>query len=439
MNRLSIALSRTTQHCARSSDQLILELSVSTKMAIEFNCPECAALIRVPDTASGKKGTCPSCSVKLRVPKIELPAPAAAQPMSAPAPPVEPVPPAPAFPAPPPDPTIPARPDFMAPQQPAAPAPVQPPAAPVPPPAPAFPQPVTSQPPAPFPGPPVANAPGQPGELQFPAPPPVDGIPPVAPAQSIARQVRRRARKKSNLWFPLLCGLALAGGLGWMYLNLGPDIDGKRIGYSQTGTMMQPKTVPPAMINVPPEIRSAVLAYFESDPETMRSQFVETRFSATPEGLQIQVLTGSDSRFVRFPIDADLRAWYNDHFDELEQARGKGLSDSLKAFFTDWDVAIRNNSGVEDPLKYRNSVGLTSCIGGLGYHVEVQAGKSLYPCVYEDDGNLYFLLPMKRDDFKIIGRRLTEKSLPIFPGVYDVSIRPDSKTPRSVVTKPASE
>lgn len=224
-----------------------------------------------------------------------------------------------------------------------------------------------------------------------------------------------------------------------MYLNLGPDIDGKRIGYSQTGTMMQPKIVPPSMINVSPEIRSAVLAYFESDPETMRSQFVETRFSATAEGLQIQVLTGSDSRFVRFPIDADLRAWYNGHFDELEKTRAKSLSRSLKEFFTDWDVAIRNISGVEDPLKYRNSVGLTSCVGGLGYHVQAQAGKSLYPCVYEDDGNLYFLLPTKRDNFKIIGRRLTEKSLPIFPGKYDVSIRPDPKTPRSVVTQPASE
>lgn len=274
----------------------------------------------------------------------------------------------------------------------------------------------------------------------FPGAPPTDGVPEVAPAQSMARQVRRRARrKKGSLWFPILCGLALAGGLGWMYLNLGPDIDGERIGYSQTGTMMQPRTVPASMVDVSPEIQSAVLSHFETDSETFRSQFVETRFTATSGGLQIQVLTGSDSRFVRFPIDSGLRAWYGSHVDELEKPRAKNFSKSLKEFFSDWDVAIRNKSGVDDPLKYRNTVGLTACVGGLGYHVEAQAGKSLYPCVFEDDGNLYFLLPTNRDKFEITGRRVSEKGKIVFPGEYTVTIRPDPKTPKSVVTKPVDE
>ncbi len=45
-------------------------------MAIQFNCPYCTAMIRVPDSAAGKQGACPKCATKLIVPKV---GPAAAQ------------------------------------------------------------------------------------------------------------------------------------------------------------------------------------------------------------------------------------------------------------------------------------------------------------------------------------------------------------------------
>ncbi|HCK52778.1 MAG TPA: hypothetical protein DIC23_06140, partial [Planctomycetaceae bacterium] len=38
-------------------------------MAIEFNCPYCTAVIRVGDTAVGKKGTCPKCDTAVVVPR----------------------------------------------------------------------------------------------------------------------------------------------------------------------------------------------------------------------------------------------------------------------------------------------------------------------------------------------------------------------------------
>lgn len=419
-------------------------------MAIEFHCPECNALIRVPDNASGKKGSCPSCSVKLRVPTVEVPDQPAA-PVVTPPPPAVAAPEPVAAPDPTPDPNIPPPPEFMAPRQPAAP-PLQPPAPPIQPPAgpvipqdpaaPTFPPPPGAETPAasPFPGPPGAGTPGAPGAPLFPGPDSGGVIPPVAPGQSIARKAQRLARrKKGGMWFPLLCGLALAGGLAWMYLNLGPDIDGERIGYAQSGTMMQPRIVPASMIVVDPAVRSAVLSHFQEDSETLRSQFVEARFSATSEGLEIQILTGSETQFVRFPIDADLREWYNANFDELEKPRTKNLTQSLKDFVTDWDVAIRNNSGVEDPLKYRDDVGLTACVGGLGYHVQAQVANTTYRCVFEDDGNLYFLLPLKRERFKVTGRRVSKKAPIVFPGEYDVAIRPDPKNPKPAAPQEPAE
>ena len=44
-------------------------------MTFEFACPECAAEIRVPVSAAGKKGTCPQCQAKLTVPQVAAAAP----------------------------------------------------------------------------------------------------------------------------------------------------------------------------------------------------------------------------------------------------------------------------------------------------------------------------------------------------------------------------
>lgn len=42
-------------------------------MAIEFECPNCAAVMRVPDAYAGKQGRCPQCETRLLVPNIPRP------------------------------------------------------------------------------------------------------------------------------------------------------------------------------------------------------------------------------------------------------------------------------------------------------------------------------------------------------------------------------
>ena len=45
-------------------------------MAIEFSCPFCKAIIRVPDNAGGGKGRCPKCATRISVPKTSTVKPA---------------------------------------------------------------------------------------------------------------------------------------------------------------------------------------------------------------------------------------------------------------------------------------------------------------------------------------------------------------------------
>jgi hypothetical protein len=360
-------------------------------MAIEFNCPSCGAAIRVPDPAAGAKGSCPTCHTKLLVPKV--------------APPPEPpaAPPAP-VPAPPP----PATPSTA----PFEPAPASPGTEPVPVVEPGFPQLDATPSPIQFPGPPTDPA----------------GEQPVLPVNtSVSRQVRRRARgKKSGLWFPVLCGLGLVGGMAWLFIMQRPSIDGDRTASFIKGETLEPKIVDKSLIDVADDVRTAVLNHFSEHRERVKSQVVETQFSATSAGLEVQILTGRDTRFVRFRIDEDLRAWYTDNYDMLESPRSKSVRKALKVFFNDWDVAIRNQQGVEDILLYRDSVGLASSVDGLGFNVCAKLDQELYPCVYEDDGFLYFLLPPTTKKFKLVGARMDGKKS-YFPGEYNVTIRSSKK------------
>ena len=58
-------------------------------MTIQFHCPNCDSVIRVPDQAAGRRGTCPACQTKLLVPTV--PAAAPDQPASAVPTPIIPV------------------------------------------------------------------------------------------------------------------------------------------------------------------------------------------------------------------------------------------------------------------------------------------------------------------------------------------------------------
>lgn len=378
-------------------------------MAIEFNCPQCGAAIRVPDAAAGAKGSCPTCQMKLLVPQVA-------------APPTQ----------------IEAEESGF--QQPVAP-PTNPPQPVAENPVPFSSEPLTSPPiefaetaPAGAPNGIAAEQPGIPqfetpaAPIQFPGPPAPTTEQPIVPASSsIAARVRRRSKgKKSGLWFPMLCGVALVGGIAWMYFQQMPSLNGDRVAAFIKNEALKPRIVDKNIIDVPDDIRSRVLDHFSENRERVKSDVLETQFSANDAGLEVQILTGSQTRFVRFAIDDDLRSWYDENYDQLESPRARLLKKSLVAFINDWDVAIRNQQGVEDIILYRDSVGLAASVDGLGFNVSAKVDQLLYPCVYEDDGFLYFPLPPSTKKFKIVGTHTNGKKSR-FPGEYNVTVKAAKK------------
>lgn len=210
--------------------------------------------------------------------------------------------------------------------------------------------------------------------------------------------------------------------MAWLYLQAGPDISGERPATFVAGERLESKFIARNAIDVSKEVKDTVLGSFERDVRRIRTPLIEVEFGATSAGLEVQVLMGRDTGFVKFAIDEGLRAWYDEHSKTLQAARDDDLYSSLSGFFEDWDVAIRNQQGVDGMMKYRDTVGLTACVEGLGFNVNAMIGTKLYQCVYEDEGNLYFLLPKKTRKFKVVGRK-TGEAASLFPGEFDVTIR----------------
>ena len=507
-------------------------------MAIEFDCPLCGSVIRVPDTASGKKGSCPACHAKLLVPTIEaLQAgspvePAGAIPQSRPAPknartekPQRPKPTpietpivekaapqkskptrksravepeidpalapllnmapfggddgyghddghrpnlavfnpladeldAAAGIAPPPTPkkrppatrplaTRPAN-RQVAEREPA----VEPAIRPI---APFYPEPDAEYEPEPEPeSQPVA----EPAPLAFELPahsagddaPLLDFISTPAstgPASAASKKFQRKAvnqgRSKTGMWFGLACGVVLLGGLALWALQKDSTQRGERTAFLvEKEVELEPRSPDRNLIEAEDDVLKLVVKNFKKNPARMPSEYVEVEFRNEGDEFAVAVRPGSLAALFRFPIDRDLAKYYEENRRSLDAKRLAKLKPALKSFFQKWDIAIRNKDPKEaDDRSFRNRVGLSSCVRGLGYNLAARVDGDTYPCIYEDDQNLYFALPRKTTEFDVVGRLALEDGSPsMFMGTYHCAVSGRSKAAKSKPAKKEDE
>lgn len=369
-------------------------------MTIEFNCPFCKALIRVPDNAGGGKGKCPQCATRLSVPKVSTPKVVA---------------PLLIAPPPMPEPVQPERPrddrpreieNFFAPEY--------------------DPRKAAASAPAD-----IDEAPqGLPEEFS-------DDVASESPSLSSRTVIRPKVSlvKKlgRGLWLiPVVVGLVLTGGFGWYVWQ---QYQSEQLGGSLIAETAVELELPPALIEKwsikqPPDDVQAVLTDLEKSPVPLLSGLMQVQLRGSSRGVLVYLNVGQSSRFYRVEVGGDklLAKYLAKHAADLEQKRMTEVEAAATAFAIQYRKVVAKKAEQSSLTNFRNTLGIPALVRGLGHHVVATHGQTIYPCVYEDrEGALYFLLPPEAKSFEISGREID--GAVVFPARYKVEVAGLMKVP----------
>ena len=339
-------------------------------MTIQFDCPYCTSTLKVPDSSAGKQGDCPRCGTKLVIPNpvaVEGPSPTPAEttPSPSPEPPVE-----------------------------------------------------------------TANSTeqtvDQAGNSSMESP----GMdsPPSRPMTSMTSLYLRK-RRSSNLggillflfFFSLMLGIA-----GYFYWNYGPRLEGNLVASrlnSETAKLEQ--RLKSKGLGLSDDLIQAVNQNLKEVPRRVQSDLMEMLFYGSEKGgFYVRLKPGTKTDLVRVDLTGDpaLIDYISKHGVELDQPRFAEFQSEIKQFYTEWHRFLETEEAMPDLINYRNTVGLNSLMGGLGYHMEARVNNKIFPCVHDDfQGGLYFLVPKGTLQFEILGRKMENGWTP-FPGKYVVQV-----------------
>ena len=391
--------------CFQSPEVLLFD----RRMAIEFNCPYCSAMIRVPDNAGGGKGKCPRCARRITVPKVSTKA---------------------APKAPNPDDL------FIAPES----------DEPV----------VENQDDSD-----VTFATASPDEFaeaagdEFapatvdvfaPAPRPLGQLPVEAPRRALpAGSIASKLKKKKsggNWLIPVGFGLVLIGAVGWFVWQ---QYQSERLVGELTAEFagvleLDPADVDRGLFKQSPEELKEALEQLEKSSVPFNSPYMQVLIGANKRTMEVRLNAGVQTQFYRVETQNDpaLINYRKKHSFELEEYRVAELERAGTDFINDYKKVLDKSAAKSSLNDYRNSLGLTALARGLGLQVEAIYGQSPYRCVYEDrEGALYFLLPPGAKGFEIRGRKFNGKV--VFSGKYQVKVKGELKPPSTDKAESAIE
>ena len=360
-------------------------------MAIEFNCPYCTAVIRVPDNAGGGKGRCPKCATRISVPKVSTPKRGA--------PPVEP-------------------------QVVLAPPPTD---------QPLFTLDVSSSE--------VASSGNSipsvdPLEVNFADASsatddalPSDSMDIFSSEHHADTDAPKPRRKKSGVGWKVpavVVVLLFAAAGGWFFWQekLGASLSGDLIAETADELELPPGFVEKSLLGSSSEVAEAMLTKLEKSPLPLTSSLMQVQLSGYKKGLLVKLNLGLQSRFYRVDVSDNLplRQFRSKHAPELEGRRVFEVEQAAKSFATAYSQVLAKKADMSSIAEFRDTLALPALVRGVGHQLIATHGRTAYPCVYEDsEGAWYFLMPPDVKSFVITGRKDANGTIP-FPATFKVKV-----------------
>ena len=228
--------------------------------------------------------------------------------------------------------------------------------------------------------------------------------------------------------FPLACGgiLLLAITVLW-FLNdpsrFRGSLEGELSASYVTAEVLEPRSIVPELMESRSEAYAELIASLGERPGRVHSNVMVVAFVESDGKMQVRVDPAREFRLVRVSLGQteSLKSFLESQSSRLESLRREDLAGSLGRLLSDWESARAGDLAFEGWTGYRESVGLTALVGGLGHHLVARTGRQVLPCLYESDRAVFFLVPESLVEFQLVGRRRPDGSVP-FPAEFTVRI-----------------
>lgn len=375
-------------------------------MAIEFPCPICNAMIRVPDNAGGGKGRCPKCAMRISVPRKSAAQPAAKTRIEE-EPFVLPV----ADSAADGEELIASQPEVAA----FSTVPVQ--------------TPVTD--PAVF-DPSQFTKPRL-GEI------PVDRS---VRAKSVAKHFKNKKRRNSNGLIAGAIVLVLLAAAGFFVRPqlLKERLSGDLIAGKAATLDLPPKLIEKSRFKLSATDIDTLLAKLETNPVPLNSNSMQIQVSGTEKGLSVSLAAGPQAYYYRVNVKGNdaIQKYLSRHMADLDDRRLRDIDQAATEFLIAYEKVLAKLSPPESITPFRDSLALTALVGGFGHELVAEYGRGLYRCAYEDrDGGLYFLLPAGVKEFHVLGVNHPDGTV-VIPAEFHVKVEGEIAPPtKSEARSPA--
>jgi len=226
---------------------------------------------------------------------------------------------------------------------------------------------------------------------------------------------------------PAVFMLILVGVVSWLawQLNASGSLTGELAAVELDDVDLEPVVVPRDLFALPAKVRDEALQRLREQPLPLVSERMQVQFRGSEEGLVVSVARGVNTRWYRVDVRGHGRlAQFLDHeAAPLRVRQSQSLAQAAADFLTDFHRSTEKPASAAAITAYRDRLGLTALVRGLGFEVVAVVGANIYPCVYEEaDGTLYFLLPPGVKQFTLKGRSQGERSA-AFPGQFTVKVR----------------
>ena len=344
-------------------------------MAIEFNCPYCTATIRVADPYAGKQGRCPKCDTKLLIPSVPLPHQPAVPQL-----PVVQTPPVAAYGG----------------------GPILPEGLPV-----------------------ITN-----GNVAAPDDP--FAVRPVTTSvvKSRRRNARRRPSRTLMIGVPVICFLVLFGIIAYSLTGSLPQLHGELTGRRLDGLSLPKAMIPWSDLSLNEDDRRILQEALTVQPETLASQVMACRLSASEDGILVTLAAQAQSQWIVVNVAAEkpLALWRRKEGPILNRLRLDELQSAATQYAKDKLLKVHGEQIAIDAVAVRDKVALNASCRALSFAIQAVADSAIFPCAAEDEqGQLYFCLPKSVQMFKIQGRTLANGTLG-FSGDYNVTVSGETVT-----------